>query len=523
MRASLLAAAIALLPLGGCAVGPDFTSPGWSSPASWFSGRRQPAPVPSAPAAAPIDPDWWAVFGDPRLTALERQVAGSNLDVQAAGLRIAESRAQLRITGASQYPTINANTSYEREKPSNLGIFSAFGGGGGGSAATQANGAFGNVGGSPAVPSGFGALDVFQYGFDASWEPDLWGRVRRSIESARATAEASADARRAALLSALAEVGRDYIDLRGTQEQLRIARENLRTARQSLALTQERAAAGLTADLDVANASAQVSTVAAQIPALQQHEQEDVNALSLLLGRPPNALASELAVARPVPPVPARVPVGFPSELARRRPDIRQAEAQLHTATADVGVAVASFYPQVTLNASLGFQALQFGNLFKWDARQYGAGPGITLPIFQGGQLRGTLELRRAQQREAAVNYQKTVLSAWHDVDNALTAYEREQQRRAALVRAVEQNRRALSLAQSRYQQGFADFLPVLTAEQALLSTEQALASSVTTVSTNLVALYKALGGGWESFYPDATQADSTRLRPAPGARPRKT
>jgi len=217
------------------------------------------------------------------------------------------------------------------------------------------------------------------------------------------------------------------------------------------------------------------------------------------------------------------VPVGFPSELARRRPDIRQAEAQLHAATADVGVAVASFYPQVTLNASLGFQALQFGNLFKWDARQYGAGPGITLPIFQGGQLRGTLELRRAQQREAAVNYQKTVLSAWHDVDNALTAYEREQQRRAALVRAVEQNRRALSLAQSRYQQGFADFLPVLTAEQALLSTEQALASSVTTVSTNLVALYKALGGGWESFYPDATQADSTRLRPAPGARPRKT
>ena len=521
MRARLLATVTALIPLAGCAVGPDFTPPGWANPVSWFSGRREPVAVPSAPVAAPINPEWWAVFGDPRLTALERQVAGSNLDVRAAGLRIAESRAQLRIAAAGQYPSVNANASYEREKPSNLGIFSAFGGGpGAASGATQANGAFGNTGSGAPAPSAF---DVFQYGFDASWEPDLWGRVRRSIESARATAEASADARRAALLSALAEVARDYVDLRGTQEQLRIARENLRTARQSLALTRERAAAGLAADLDVANASAQVSTVDAQIPALQQHEQEDINALSLLLGRPPNALALELAVARPVPPVPARVPVGFPSELARRRPDIRQAEAQLHAATADVGVAVASFYPQVTLSASLGFQALQFGNLFRWDARQYAAGPGITLPIFQGGQLRATLELRRAQQREAAVNYQRTVLAAWHDVDNALTAYEREQQRRAALARAVEQNRRALSLAQSRYQQGFADFIVVLTAEQALLSTEQALASSVTTVSTNLVALYKALGGGWESFYPDATQAGTARPRRTPGAWPRKT
>ncbi|HJS87488.1 MAG TPA: efflux transporter outer membrane subunit [Acetobacteraceae bacterium] len=512
MRARPLATGIALLLLGGCTLGPDFAPPRWASPVSWFSGRRMP--VPSTPVAAPIDPEWWAVFGDPKLTALERQVAESNLDVRAAGIRIAESRAQLRITAASLYPSLNANASYEREKPSNEGIFSAFGSsfGGAASGATQANGAFGNTAGGAQTPITFGAINLFQYGFDASWEPDLWGRVRRSIESARATAEASSDARRAALLSALAEVARDYIDLRGTQEQLRIARENLGTARAGLALTRQRAAAGLTADLDVANASAQVSTVAAQIPSLQQREQEDINALSLLLGRPPNALAGELAVARPVPPVPARVPVGFPSELARRRPDIRQAEAQLHAATADVGVAVASFYPQVTLSASFGFQALQFGNLFRGDARQYAAGPGITLPIFQGGQLRGTLALRQAQQMEAAVNYQKTILTAWHDVDNALTAYVKEQQRRAALIRAVEQNRRALALARDRYRQGMADFLSVLTTEQALLSTEQALASSTTTIATNLVALYKALGGGWENAYP-AAQPDRSRQR----------
>ena len=294
---------------------------------------------------------------------------------------------------------------------------------------------------APFPPKNIAPFDIYQYGFDASWEPDLWGSVRRSMESARASVEASEDARRAALLSALAEVARDYIDLRGTQEQLRIARENVRTAQQGLNLTQQRAAAGVTTDLDVANASAQVSTTAAQIPSLQQHEQEDINALSLLLGMPPRALQAELVTPKPIPPVPPEVPVGFPSELARRRPDIREAEAQLHAATATIGVAVAAFYPQVTLSASFGFQSLNFGQLWSWDARQYGAGPNITLPIFQGGQLRYTLDLRKAQEQEAAMNYTRTVLQAWHDVDNALTAYEREQQRRAELIRAVAQNR----------------------------------------------------------------------------------
>lgn len=514
MRTGLLAAGLALL-LGGCTVGPDFSPPRWANPVSWFSGRAKEAAVRSEPVVAPINVDWWAIFHDPKLTNLERQVASLNLDVQAAGVRIAESRAQLGITGAGQYPVFNANASYEREKPSNLGVFSPLGAGAAagasGTPGTQANGAFGQTTGATKVPPNIKPFDIFQYGFDASWEPDLWGGVRRSIESSTAAVEASSDARRAALLSALAEVARDYIDLRGTQEQLRIARDNVRTAQQGLTLTQQRAAAGVTTDLDVANAAAQVSTTAAQIPALQQREQEDINALSLLLGMAPNALSTELAVPRPIPPVPVKVPVGFPSELARRRPDIRQAEAQLHEATANIGVAVASFYPSVTLSASLGFQALQFGNLWKWDARQYAVGPGITLPIFQAGQLRYTLELRKAQQQEAAINYTKTVLTAWHDVDNALTAYEREQQRRAELVKAVAENQRALALAQSRYQQGVADFLSVLTAEQQLLSTEQQLATSTTTVSTNLVALYKALGGGWEEFYPTGGPNENPR------------
>ena len=509
--AATLARALPLLALlGGCTVGPNFHRPGWASPVSWLTGEPKPArPLPSVPVVAPVRVAWWSLFNDPILTRLENQVAADNLDVRTATIRLAESRAELGITGAGRYPMFNANGSYQRQKASNLGELSplsslAAGNSGSPSLANGASGASGASVGGFTTPPNFKPFDIFQYGFDASWEPDIWGQVKREMEAARENVRASADARRGTLLIALAEVARDYIDLRGTQEQLRIARENLRTANQSLKLTQEQAAAGVTTDLDVANASAQVSITAAQIPALQQRERQEINALSLLLGRPPGALEAELAVPRPVPPVPPEVPVGFPSELVRRRPDILQAEAKLHAATATVGVAVASFYPSVTLSASFGFQALTFGNLWKWDARQYDAGPGFTIPIFQGGQLKYTLHLRKAQQQEAAIAYVKTVLSAWHDVANALIAYQDEQLRRAQLINAVTENRRALVLAQSRYREGVADFLTVLDTERNLLSAEQQLAASTTTVSTNLVALYKALGGGWQDSFPVA-------------------
>ena len=191
-----------------------------------------------------------------------------------------------------------------------------------------------------------------------------------------------------------------------------------------------------------------------------------------------------------------------------------QAEAQLHAATANVGVAVAAFYPTVTLTGSVGLQALQPWQTFWANARNFAIGPGITVPIFEGGQLTATLQLRKAQQQEAAVFYEKTVLQAWHDVDNALTAYKTEQARRDQLTLAVEQNQKALTLAQSRYEQGGSDFLTVLTAEENLLSTEQQLAASTTTVSENLVALYKALGGGWETDLPRQDTADTAALTP---------
>jgi NodT family efflux transporter outer membrane factor (OMF) lipoprotein len=494
-----------MLALGGCTVGPNFAVPPWASPASWFAGPREKVPPePSVPVAAPIDPNWWTLFHDTELTALERRVAAENLDVSVATTRLAESRAQLGQAQASEFPTFNANASYTRQKASNVGVFASA------PNPLGANGAEGNTTGGLRSAK-LAPFNVYQAGFDASWEVDLWGGVRRSVESASASVQAAAEARRAALLSSLAEVARDYLALRGIQTQLRIARDNVHTAQESLELTQQRAAGGVTTDLDVANASAQLRSTMAEIPRLEQQEAADINALSFLLGQPPNALRAELAEPRPVPPVPPRVPIGVPSELARRRPDVVQAEAQLHAATATIGVAVAAFYPSVTLSGSIGLQALQPSHFFNFNAREYAAGPGITIPIFEGGQLKATLQLREAQEAEAAVNYQKTVLQAWHDVDNALTAYQTEQARRDQLVLAVAQNERALGLAQSRYQEGVADFLTVLVAQTNLLSSQQQLALSTTTISENLVVLYKALGGGWETDLPREPAADSAQ------------
>ena len=253
-----------LLLLGACTVGPDFTPPEWLSPATWFAKKDEPIPrEPSVAVAESIDPNWWKLFKDPLLTKLERRVVGENLDVRIAGARIAESRAQLGVVGAAQFPTLNANGSYTRQKASDVGVFSNS------PNALGANGAFGNTTGG--IRGGeLAPFDVYQVGFDASWEVDLWGAVRRSVESATATVAASNEARRAVLLSSVAELARDYIQLRGTQSQLQIARDNLRTAQQSLQLTQQRAAGGVTTDLDVANAAAQVRATAAQIPPLEQ-------------------------------------------------------------------------------------------------------------------------------------------------------------------------------------------------------------------------------------------------------------
>lgn len=491
-----------LLLLAGCTVGPNFESPSPWSPDSWFrSTRTERATKPiSLPVAEPVDVEWWAIFKDPELTSLMHRVADANLDVRTADLRLAEARAQRGVTAAALLPTVNGNGSYTREQVSKNGVIGLIGGGG--SQATQSNGLGGRQSGFQ-NSSGIGAFDLFQAGFDASWELDLWGKVRRQVESASAQVDSTTEARRNTLLTSLAELARNYIQLRGLQESERIVRSNLATAEQAVHLTDERVRGGLATDLDLANARAQLEGTAANLPQLEAQELQVINAISFLLGAAPGAMAAELETRKPLPPIPPTVPIGLPSELASRRPDIRQADAQLHAATADIGVAEANFFPSVTLSGSVALQATQFSRVFEANALTYGLGPSISIPIFEGGRLTRTLELRKDQAKEAALNYQKTVLQAFHDVDNALIGYRADQLRRDRFIAQSTQSRRALQIANERYRNGLSDFLEVLTAQRTLLQSDQDQATATTTVSTDLITLYKALGGGWQIGEPN--------------------
>ena len=510
-----IAAAAALI--AGCTVGPDFHHPDAEVPAAWHASQAPTdAPVFSDTTAAPLSSAWWTSFNDPELVKLEDRVASANLDLKVASLRLAESRASRSIAGAEQFPTLEGNTSLTREQASANGVLSQSGvATGAANAGAAANGTGSGVASIPTGSSASAPFNVWQAGFDSTWELDLWGRVRRSVEAADASVEGQADARRDLLVSTMAEVARDYIQLRGTQTIHTLTLDNLNAAKDIERVTRERKANGLATELDVAQASAQVSTEQALLPQIEEQEAETINRLSFLLGQAPGALRAELQAAALVPPTPPVVPVGLPSELARRRPDIRQAEAQLHNATAEIGVAKADFYPSITLSGSASLQALQYEQLGNWSSHQFAIGPSLTVPIFEGGRLKATLNLRKEQQQEAAVSYQRTVLSAWHEIDNALTAYSAEQQRRDQLAASVADDQKALSLAQAQYKGGLGSFLQVLTAERSLLSAQQDLANNTTDISTNLVSLYKALGGGWEATYPDN---DATRSAAAPAA-----
>ncbi len=480
--------------LAACRVGPDFVPPDPSMPKRWFTRGDAAAPAKFAGSSEavhqPVDPAWWKAFHDATLTSLVKRVAYANLDVRTATVRLAQSRFQRNVAASALLPGVQGNARYQHATLHDVRIKSRL---------------IDDLLGSPRSTITLNSAqpaDIFTSGFDASWELDFWGHVRRQVESANAQVRSSEEQRRDALVSSLAETARDYIQLRGTQTQIRIANDNLKIQQEILELTKTRQEKGLTTMLDVNNAAAQVEAVRAQLPSLEQQEAQLINALSFLLDMPPDGLRGELAATRPVPPSPARVPIGIPSELARRRPDIRAAEAQLHAATADIGVAVAEFYPTIQFNGLAGFDAIKVAKLLTASAVLTNFGPTISMPIFQGGRLKATLELRKAQQVEAAINYHKTVLRAWHEIVNALVAHRTEQQRRARLALQVEYSRQALSLARVRYNDGVADFTTVLDTERTLLQAEQDHAQSTTNVSTNLVQLYKALGGGWELTFP---------------------
>jgi NodT family efflux transporter outer membrane factor (OMF) lipoprotein len=480
--------------LGGCTLGPNFVEPdSHLSDAKTFNAQT----VSDAHLPAPTDPTWWKIFGDATLTNLESRIADANLDVRTAAIRIAESRFQRGVAAAAELPSINGDGKYQRELYSQNGIISLL---------APLLGPAG-AGGVPIQP-----INEYTIGADMSWELDLWGRVRRQVEAADAQVTQAEDRRRDALVSSLAELARNYIELRGTQEQIRIAENNVRVDRDILQLAQQLQQKGVRSGLDAENAAAQVEGVRAQLPTLQQQEIQYQNAIALLLDLPPSSLNAELGSWRALK-LPPHVPLGLPSELARRRPDIRIAEDQLHEATANIGVAVASFYPKFQLNGQVVLDSLQFNKLFNASSLQYMAGPSVTLPIFDGFRLKSTLLLSETQQAEAGLTYHKTVLQAWHEVVNALAALRLEQVRRTRLRAQLDHTRAALDLSRSRYNDGVADFLTVLDAERSLLQNEQQYATSTTNVALDLVTLFKALGGGWEQAMPDVPKPMVVQVR----------
>ncbi len=499
--------------LTGCMMGPNFQTPQAAVPRG-FIGDQPPSQAQPYVSGDPVDPAWWNSFNDPELTQLETQAVAQNLDLQIATQRLLEAEAQAQITGANLYPNLSGAASFTREGPSKEGIFNAFGSTGSGSTSTDAgsvaNGSTSASGGGGFPASLIQPLDIYQYGLQSAYDFDLWGKNRRAVEAAVAAARSSEEARRAALLNVETQVASNYIQLRGTEAVIDITEKNLNFANQLVNLTVERQQAGLTTSLDVANARATAAQIASQIPTLTTERDAYINQIGELLGVTPDNLPAVLATSAAVPLTPPEVPVGMPSDLLRRRPDIREAEADLHEATAETGVAVASFFPDVSLSGSVSFQALQFKNLNQFRAITYAFGPDVSIPLFEGGQLRGQLKLRQAQQQEAAIGYAKTVLTAYYQVDNALIAYNQEHATLQQLTIDTQQSQIALGLAEDQYKQGLADYLSVLQAQSSLLNAQQSQAQAVATLSNDLVSLYQALGGGWEQTYPlpaDAQQS----------------
>jgi len=475
---------LCLIMVTACAVGPDFKSPDMPVPAGWAG----PAPWPAVTPAEEDLTQWWTVFDDNILASLIQQAVESNLDLKFAEARIRQARAARGVAESFLAPTLDATGSYLRSESSV----------------------------SPSTGTGRSndstvRVTTNQYfaGFDAAWELDIFGGVRRGIEAADADLQATMEARRDVLVTLTAEVARNYIDLRAFQERISIARQNLEAQKHSAKLTRQRFEGGFASGLDVANAEAQAATTAAVIPLLEASARQTIYSLSVLLGREPAALVQELAPALAIPAAPPSAPVGVPSNLLRRRPDIRQAEAEIHAATARIGVAEADLFPRFFISGSVGLRSSELGSWLDWTSRLWSIGPSASWRVFDMGRVRSDIAQQEALQEQSLIAFQKTVLTALQEVEDALISLSKEQEHREALVDAVAFNRKAVDLSIKLYTEGQTDFLNVLQAQRSLFITEEALAQSTRTLSTNLVALYKALGGGWNM--QDAEQTDTLK------------
>jgi len=469
-----------LLTLSGCMVGPNFLRPKAQVPADWVGPVPASEPAPAEASGKDLA-DWWTTFEDPTLTRLVNAAVDSNLDLRRAQSRVRQARAVRGIVAAGLGPQVDATASAERGRTPGTTT----------SRGTTVEGVTSNQ---------------FRAGFDASWEIDIFGGVRREVEAAEADILGAIENLRDVLVSLTAEVANTYMDIRSFQQRIVIARQNLAAQKHSADLTRQRYEGGFVSGLDVANAEAQVATTASLIPLLESFLRQAMYRMAVLLGREPGALVAELTAVQEIPSGERfMVPVGLPSDLLRRRPDIRRAEAGIHAETARIGVATADLFPRFNILGSAGYRASSTGNWFESNSRFWSLGPSMNWPIFTMGRVRSNIEQREAIQEQALVTYEQTVLTALGEVEGALIASLKEQEHRAALIQAVAANRKAVRLSTILYTEGQTDFLNVLNAQRALYLSEDALVQSTRDVSANLIALYKALGGGWEeSDYPDS-------------------
>ncbi len=450
--------------LTGCMVGPDYRAPQTQVPDS-FANQAEEYLSPNK-----VEVSWWRGFHDDQLDRLVQFAIAGNHDLRIATARLREARALRSETEFDRYPTVTSEASYTRERLSEAVV----------------------------LPGTNRDLELFSVGFDASWELDFFGRVRRLIEARSAEVDSAGAARRDVIVSLLAEVARNYFELRGTQHQLEVARRNAENQGQTLDLTMARLEGGRGTELDTSRAQAQLNSTLASIPPLETAIKRAVYRLSVLTGRQPSALESELSQPVPLPDLPKVVELGRPEDLLRRRPDIRVAERDLAAATARIGVAVADLFPRVTLLGSVALEDKTLSRLGGSGSDTFSVGPKIFWAAFDLGRVRARIRAADARAEGAVAQYEKTVLTALEETENALVNFSRQQNRHELLLASAKASEKAVGLARLRYEYGVADFLTVLDAERTMLDAQDRLAQSETSTATASIAIYKALGGGWE-------------------------
>ncbi|WP_243361015.1 efflux transporter outer membrane subunit [Fundidesulfovibrio terrae] len=466
-----------VLCLGGCvSVGPDYKRPQLDAPGR-FAACRDAAQGDAQAAAGLEQVQWWKRLNDPELDRLVEEAVRGNLDVAQAKARVLQARADVGIARAAQLPALKVGGT----------TTSSYSNG----AATSTDQSLESIAVSPGT--------TYQAGFDVSWELDLFGGQRRKTEAARATYEASVEDLRSVVLTLLGDVARNYVELRSGQERLAIAKATAASQQQNVDVTTERFRLGLTSHLDVSQAVAQHAKTRSDIPGLEASVKQSIHRLGILTGNPPEALLARLSRAVPLPKPDGVFATGLPSGLLSRRPDLRKAERQLAAASANIGAATAGLYPTFDLTMGLGVQGnalTKFLGLANW---YWSVIPSVTAPVFDAGKARADVSRKTAAYDESLAKYRTAFLTALEDVENALTALASEQETKRMLALAVRANEEALALARERYSKGLTSFLDVLSSEKSLYEAQDSLCKSSANELTDLVSLYKALGGGWNA------------------------